>query len=233
MNEGYYLYLREEMKIMGSILVGALLLLVVPPVFAADQTGRPAADSLQAAFETTISMARQAVNKYGVTDSAMMQIQAALAKLATKLSLKERAQFQHLHGSAGANSAMLASEGDDGISLFIVRFDSGQATPVHDHLTWGVVHVLEGRDHYIHWEPSYSGKDSSHAELQVAQESILEPGSSVYWFGPPHDLHSQEAKGATVWELVLAGRNLLSPLVLEHRHYYDPKTGRVTKTPPK
>ena len=218
---------------MWSILIGALFLLVVPPAFAAEQTGQPATDSLQAAYVETISTARKAVNKYGITDSAMTQIQAALAKLAAKPSLKERAQYQHLHGSAGANAAMLTSEGEDGISLFIVRFDSGQATPVHDHLTWGVVHVLEGRDLYMHWEPRYSGKDSSQVELRIARESILEPGSSVYWFGPPHDLHSQEAKGATVWELVLAGRNLLSPLVLEHRHYYDPKTGRVTKTPPK
>ncbi|OGV96579.1 hypothetical protein A2W24_06425 [Microgenomates group bacterium RBG_16_45_19] len=233
MNEGYYPYFREEMKIMWSILIGALFLLVVPPAFAAEQTGQPATDSLQAAYVETISTARKAVNKYGITDSAMTQIQAALAKLAAKPSLKERAQYQHLHGSAGANAAMLTSEGEDGISLFIVRFDSGQATPVHDHLTWGVVHVLEGRDLYMHWEPRYSGKDSSQVELRIARESILEPGSSVYWFGPPHDLHSQEAKGATVWELVLAGRNLLSPLVLEHRHYYDPKTGRVTKTPPK
>lgn len=218
---------------MRHILVGVLLLSVVQPLFASEQTGQPAKDSLQVAFEATISAARQAVNKYGVTDSAMMQIQSALAKLASKPSLKERAKYEHLHGSAGANAALLASEGDDGISLFIARFNSGQATPVHDHLTWGVVYVLEGRDHYIHWEPKYGEKDSSHTELQVAQESILEPGSSVYWFGPPHDLHSQEAKGAAVWELVLAGKNLLSPLVIDHRHYYDPKTGRVTKTPPK
>lgn len=218
---------------MRYILVGALFLLVVATLFAAERKGQPAKDSLQVAFEATISTARQAVNRYGVTDSAMVQIQAALAKLAAKPSSKERAKFQHLHGSAGANAALLASEGDDGISLFIARFDTGQATPVHDHLTWGVVHVLEGRDHYIHWVPKYTGKDSSHAELKVVQESILEPGSSVYWFGPPHDLHSQQAKGATVWEYVLAGKNLLSPVVLKHRHYYNLKTGRVTNTPPK
>lgn len=218
---------------MKDILVGVLFLFAVPSGFAGDQTGQPAKDSLQTAFEAAISTARQAINKYGVTDSAMMQIQTALAKLAVLSSLKERAKYQHLHGNASANAALLASEGDDGISLFIARFDSGQATPVHDHLTWGVVHVLEGKDHYIHWDPKYGGKDSTHVELQVAKESILEPGSSVYWFGPPHDLHSQEAKGATVWELVLAGKNLLSPLVLDHRHYYDPKTGRITKSPPK
>ena len=218
---------------MRSILSAFLLLLLVPASFAADKGDVEKADSLQAAFEQTIAVAQQAINTYGVTDSAMARIQAALAKLAAMPSLKERAKLQHLHGSAGANAALLASKGNDSISLFVARFDTGQATPVHDHLTWGVVHVLEGHDHYSSWEPKYGDKDSSKAEIRITKELDLAPGSSVYWFGPPHDLHSQEARGETVWELVLAGKNLLGASVLDHRHYFDPKTGRVTHAVPK
>ena len=218
---------------MRSMMIRALVLLIATPAYAADKKADKSADSLQVAFDETIAMASQAIHKYGVTDSAMMQIQVALAKLAKAPSLKARASFSQIHGIGTSRSAMLASRGDDSISLFLVQFDTGQATPIHDHLTWGVVHVLEGRDHYVSWGVQYNPKDSSRAEIQIATEAMLEPGSSVYWFGPPHDLHSQEAKGGTLWELVLAGKNLLSPLVLDHRHYYDLKTGRVSQTPPK
>ena len=218
---------------MRSVLAGALLMLLGSPAFSADREVGGTPDSLQVAFDETITTARRAIDKYGVTDSAMIRIQAALAQLASKPSLKDRDRFQKLHGGAGVTASMLASEGEDSISLFIARFDTGHATPVHDHLTWGVIHVLEGRDRYIQWEYRYRDGDSSRAEIRQVKEMVLEPGGSTYWLPPPHDLHSQEGKGMPVWELVLAGRNLLSRNVIDHRHYYDPKTGSVTNTPPK
>lgn len=218
---------------MRSFLAVALLVLMVATASADDKSPRKTPDSLQAAFDETVASARRAIDKYGVTDSAMVEIQAALAKLASKQSLKDRDQFQKLHGGAGMTASLLSSEGDDGITLAIARFDTGHATPVHDHLTWGVVHVLEGRDHYIKWEREYKDGDSSFAEVRQAGEMFLEAGGSTYWFPPPHDLHSQQGIGAPVWEIVLSGRSLLSRNVIDHRHYFDPKSGRVTNKPPK
>jgi predicted metal-dependent enzyme (double-stranded beta helix superfamily) len=128
---------------------------------------------------------------------------------------------------------VLASRGDDSLSLFLTRFEPGHATPVHDHQTWGVLYVLEGRDHYTHWDVDYTAEDRSRAEVNKATGTLLVAGASVYWFPPPHDLHSQEALDGTVWELLVAGRNFLSPSVLGHRHYFDPKTGDVTHMPVK
>ena len=218
---------------MRSLLAGAVLLLLVSSAVAADKEATTTPDSLQAAFEEAIVAARRAINTFGVTDSAMTRIQAALAKLASKPALKDRNQFQKLHGGAGVTASLLASAGDDSISLSIARFDTGHATPVHDHLTWGVIHVLEGRDQYIQWESKYADSDSSHAEIRRVRELTLESGGSTYWFPPPHDLHSQQGIGMPVWELVMAGKNLLGRSVLDHRHYYDSTSGHVTNTPPK
>ena len=101
-------------------------------------------------------------------------------------------------------------------------------TPIHDHGTWAVAHVLEGRDYYIQWERLDDRSDPERAELGVKNESVLGPGDSVYWYGPPHDIHSQQGKDGPAWELVLAGKNIMRTT----RHYFDRDTGRVTEKKP-
>ena len=96
-----------------------------------------------------------------------------------------------------------------------------------------MLYVLEGRDHYVHWSVGPQVDDRTPAAVTEATAAILVPGASVYWFPPPHDLHSQQALEGTVWELLVAGRNFLSSEVMDHRHYFDPKTGNVTKMPQK
>lgn len=221
---------------MRSIVTIALHMLIASTAFAHDSAEHSAPTTnapLRAAFDATLAAADRAIQRYGVTDSAMIQIQTALAQLATQPSLRDRADLKQIHGSTSSNAALLASRGDDSLSLFLSRFQSGHATPVHDHQTWGVLHVLEGRDHYVHYSVDYPNKDRSKARIQMATGMILGPGSSVYWLPPPHDLHSQVAVQDTVWELLLAGRNFLSPSVLGQRHYFDLKSGEVTRMPVK
>lgn len=185
-------------------------------------------DSLQVAFQETISKARASIDRYGATDSSMLAIQAALENLSKVPGLKGRADLKELHGSSSMGSAILATEGEGGITLFLARFFEGAATPVHDHLTWGVIRVLEGNDHYIHWERKDDGTDSGRVRLEKKFERILEPGNTVYWLGPPSDIHSQEAQNGEIWELVITGKDVTAEEVLNHRHYFDLQSGRVT-----
>ncbi|MDX1479676.1 MAG: hypothetical protein R3301_18315 [Saprospiraceae bacterium] len=172
---------------------------------------------------------RDALEKFGVTEDAMRAIQKSLAKLAGQGNLKDLVDLDEIHGSSSMTAAPLASDGENGITLFIVRFAAESTTPVHDHLTWGVIHVLEGRDRYIQWERTDDGSSEGHAELRVKKEQILMPGESVYWLAPPEDIHSQETMDEEVWELVIAGRDLMSEGVTHHRHYYDPAASTVSK----
>jgi len=217
---------------MRALRILALLLLSAAPSIAAETSARPPADP---AFEETLAAASRAIERHGITDSAMVEIQGALARLAARPVLADpadRARLHATHATAGANASVLASRGDEGLTLYLSRFKAGHATPVHDHESWGVLHVLEGRDHYIHWSADPDPADPSRIEVKPVMGTFLTPGSSVYWFPPPHDIHTQEAVGSTVWELVLTGRNFLSPSVLARRRSYDPKTGDAASMAP-
>lgn len=208
-------------------------LVVTLSLFAPDIRASAATDSLQTVLNATLVEASRAIDRYGVTDSAMTRIAVALAKLGAHLSTRDQTELQQIHGNSKSNAAVLASRGDDSVTVFLTRFEPGHATPLHDHQTWGVLYVLEGRDHYISWGADFKDRDSSKATTRVIMDTVLDPGGSIYWFPPPGDLHTQEAVSDTVWELVFAGRNFLSPAVLPHRHYFDRQTGNVSHTPPK
>ncbi len=182
---------------------------------------------LHDAIEETVAEARRAVNEHGVTEAAMQRIQAALGQLARAPGLKDRNDLLELHGG-GAASAVLSSDGPDGLTLILARFQPGKTTPIHDHGSWAVAYVVEGKDRYIQWERLDDGNDSEQAKLQVEYERTLGPGDAVYWFDPPHDIHSQEAIGGVTWELLLFGRNPLRGTL----HYFDTATGRVTTKEP-
>ncbi|HWO56924.1 MAG TPA: hypothetical protein VNN55_05105 [bacterium] len=217
---------------MRALLTTALVVFGLSSAVATDQPEAPGNKFLQREFDTTLAIAGSAVARYGVTDTAMALVREALARLAGQPMLRDNAKLQEIHGSPKSNAAVLATRGDDSVTLFLARFEKGHPTPLHDHQTWGIVYVLEGRDHYVHMTARFA-RDSAHADLQVDFDTVLTPGTSVYWLPPPRDLHTQEALDSVVWELVLAGRNLLGPSVMPHRHYFDPETGNVSHTPPK
>lgn len=218
---------------MRQFLPAIALLIVIGCQSSPQARPRPGgANSLDAAVAVTMRDARNAIDAHGVSDEAMIRIQESLARLAQLPGLIDQAAMEDLHGSAQMGVQMLASEGVDGICLYLVRFAPNVETPVHDHLTWGVIHVLEGRDRYVGWVRSDEGAVSDHANLRIAEEQVLLAGQGAYWLAPPHDIHSQEAVGGAVWELVMTGRDVTDASVTDHRHYFDPETGRVTHGSP-
>jgi len=195
----------------------------------------PPADPLRLkqAIDATLADARHAIDARGVTDAGLSEIGASLARLAKTPGLIDGTGMHPIHGSALMSQRTLASEGPDGINLYLSRFERGAKTPVHDHSTWGVVHVLEGRDRHVHWERVDDGAVPEHANLRSVDERTVSAGQSVYWFPPPGDIHSQEALDAVVWELVVTGCDLAHATDGDHRHWFDLNTGSVSHRPPK
>ena len=187
----------------------------------------PPANSPEEAIQETMAEARRAVIELGVTEAAMDRIQTALGRLARTPGLKERSDLRDVHGG-GVASAVLSSDGNDGLTLILARFQPGTPTPIYDHGTWAVAYVLEGQDRYTQWDRLDDGGDPQHAELHAKYERNLGPGDSVFWFDPPHDIHSQQAMDGVAWELLLFGRNPLQGTL----HYFDLGTGRVTEKRP-
>lgn len=69
----------------------------------------------------------------------------------------------------------------DDFSIVTAVFLPGQATPIHDHVTWCVVGVLRGVEH----ETIYTMRDQGPVATQVNDN----PTGSVTGFAPPGDIH--------------------------------------------
>ncbi|HKW60742.1 MAG TPA: hypothetical protein VJR46_13400 [Candidatus Dormibacteraeota bacterium] len=144
---------------------------------------------------------------------------ALLAGASREPGFVPEAEMQSLHGSDSTFTILQTD--DDGLTLMLARFSAAEATPVHDHGSWGVACVVRGRDRYRHYN-TVDGK------VSLLYEKELEPGSFVTWPDPPGDIHSQQGIGEPAWELVLFGKDVTRI----PRHYHDLETGKVRSALP-
>jgi hypothetical protein len=178
--------------------------------------------SLKSLLSDTLRKARLQVADQGPSELSVPLIVDCLRELGQAPGLKEAVPLRPLHrGTAAGN--VLASEGRDGITLFLARLNPEAPTPIHDHGTWGVAYVFDGRDRYLQWSMPGMADDPGRTPLHLRYERILAPGDSE-WFVPPDDIHSQQGEGGYAWELILFGRDITQ----FPRRYFDPDTGRVT-----
>lgn len=215
-----------EAKLVTVHCMALFLAVFAGSVFSQAHSESKTVDSVQQTINEAIVRSRAAIDKFGVTDSAMIAIQEVLSELAAIPGIKTRGTMTELHGSTSMGRALLASEGDSGICLYVSWFGRDAATPVHDHLTWGVIRVLEGQDKYIHWKRR-NDTIPGDALVDRTEEKVLKAGESIFWLGPPLDIHSQQAVGMEIWELVMVGRDLASDYVKKNQQRFEATTGRA------
>jgi len=157
----------------------------------------------------------------GATAENLHAVGTLLAKASAEPGFIPDAELHTLHGSE-SSFAILQTDAD-GLTLMLSRFSPQEETPVHNHNSWGVACVVEGRDRYRHWRIAPDG------ELSIAYEKELGPGAFVTWPDPPDDVHSQQGIDEPAIELVLFGKNVTAI----PRNYYDPETGKVRTALPR
>lgn len=114
---------------------------------------------------------------------------------------------------------------DGSLQVYVVEFAPGAPTPVHDHVTWGLIGVCGGRQRTQRYERADDGSDPTRAELRLSSDAVLERGA-VYPLLPPNDIHRIETVGATPsYSLHVLGVDLAR----QHRRIFDPETGAVTE----
>ena len=159
----------------------------------------------------------------GQTDEGFEAVGTLLQRLAAQPGIISEEHLQSLHGSG--STATILTEGSDGsCALMLARFPAEAPTPVHNHNSWGIACVVQGRDRYERWERLDDGSDPDHADLRLAEEFELGPGDFVYFHKPPHDIHSQQGIDEAAWELVFFGKNPNT----KPRAYFDPERHSVT-----
>src|SRR6187399_2988494 len=78
---------------------------------------------------------------------------------------------------------------DGSLCLFSLVVPPNAATPVHDHLAWGLVGLYKGTQHETVYRRLDDGSDESRADLQISKEQSLAPGDFYPLLPPTDDIH--------------------------------------------
>jgi predicted metal-dependent enzyme (double-stranded beta helix superfamily) len=118
----------------------------------------------------------------------------------------------------GIGQWLLFRAGDGSLSLFSLVVPSGSATPVHDHLAWGLVGLYRGTQD----EEIYAKRDG---ELELAERRTLRPGDFYVLIPPRDDIHRVRTTSA---ETSVSIHLLTNDTGCVWRYAYDPESGAAS-----
>jgi 3-mercaptopropionate dioxygenase len=117
----------------------------------------------------------------------------------------------------GIGQWLLYRAGDGSLSLFSLVVPSGSATPVHDHLAWGLVGLYRGTQD----EEVYAERDGD-GRLELAERRELRPGDFYALIPPRDDIHRVRT---TSTEASVSIHLLTNDTGCVWRHTFDPDSG--------
>ena len=117
----------------------------------------------------------------------------------------------------GIGQWLLYRAGDGSLSLFSLVVPPGAATPVHDHLAWGLVGLYEGTQD----EEVFAQRDGG---LELVERRALVPGDFYALIPPVDDVHRVRTTSA---EASVSIHLLTNDTGCVWRHAYDPHTGHA------
>jgi 3-mercaptopropionate dioxygenase len=115
----------------------------------------------------------------------------------------------------GIGQWLLYRAGDESLSLFSLVVPPGAATPVHDHLAWGLVGLYRGTQDEEIFERSGGG-------LRPARRRALAPGDFYALLPPRDDIHRVTT---TSPQTSVSVHLLTNDTGCVWRHTFDPETG--------
>jgi predicted metal-dependent enzyme (double-stranded beta helix superfamily) len=114
---------------------------------------------------------------------------------------------------------------DGSLCLFSLVVPVGSATPVHDHLAWGLVGIYRGRQDETVYRRLDDGRDPAQAQLEISKRQQLGPGEFYALLPPADDIHYV----STISETPSVSIHLLAnDTACVWRHKFDPASGLVT-----
>jgi predicted metal-dependent enzyme (double-stranded beta helix superfamily) len=124
----------------------------------------------------------------------------------------------------GIASWLLYRAGDGGLSLFSLVVPPGAATPVHDHLAWGLVGLYAGeQDEEVFRRLPEAGAEG-HADLELVARNHLRPGDFYILEPPEGNIHRVRTTSAVPSVSIhLLGNDT----GCVWRHAYTPEDGGV------
>src|SRR5438270_6977247 len=114
---------------------------------------------------------------------------------------------------------------DGSLCLFSLVVPAGAATPVHDHLAWGLVGIYRGRQDETVYRRLDDGRDPSRAHLEIARRQQLGRGEFYTLLPPIDDIHYVKTISDTP---SISIHLLANDTACVWRHRFEPSTGIVT-----
>jgi predicted metal-dependent enzyme (double-stranded beta helix superfamily) len=125
----------------------------------------------------------------------------------------------------GVGQYALYRAGDGSLCLFSLVVPAGAATPVHDHLAWGLVGIYRGRQDETVYQRIDDGQDPERADLTIAKRQTLGPGEFYALMPPTDDIHFVKTVSDTA---SISVHLLANDTACVWRHRFDPATGAVS-----
>ena len=118
----------------------------------------------------------------------------------------------------GIGQWLLYRAADQSLSLFSLVVPSGSATPIHDHLAWGLVGLYRGEQD----EEIYVQRGGT---LELVERRALVPGDFYVLIPPRDDIHRVRTTSA---ETSVSIHLLTNDTGCVWRHAFDPASGEAT-----
>lgn len=90
----------------------------------------------------------------------------------------------------GIGQWLLYRAKDRSLSIFSLVIPSGSTTPVHDHLAWGLIGLYKGNQEETVYRRVDNGDAEGHAQLQITEVRLLQPGDIYRLLPPDGDIHA-------------------------------------------
>lgn len=113
---------------------------------------------------------------------------------------------------------------DGSLCLFALVVPVGAATPVHDHLAWGLVGLYRGEQHETVYRRLDDGSNEQRAQLEISKEQMLVPGEFYPLIPPVDDIHYVRTTSTTP---SISIHLLANDTACVWRHKFEPVSGAV------
>ena len=80
---------------------------------------------------------------------------------------------------------------DGSLNIYGVLFRKDHPTPVHDHVTWGIIGVYSGEQRTTRYNRADDGSTPGQCRTELVADEVLTHGAT-YPLLPPHDIHRIE-----------------------------------------
>ena len=165
-----------------------------------------------------LAAARGAIADASTPEAACEAIRPGFAELLADdgwLPSEYQAPVPESGMGGGIGQWLLYRAGDGSLSMFSLVVPSGSATPVHDHLAWGLVGLYRGTQD----EEVFAEADG---RLELVERRALQPGDFYVLIPPRDDIHRVRT---TSREPSVSIHLLTNDTGCVWRHTFDPDSG--------